>query len=241
MKQYTPEELLDRLEWRRELRNIMGRISHDYAVKEEAEIYSRYFSTREDVCLGLNHGYYRGAQAVSEYYQALGQEIALGSRLIQGLFPAELGDKTPEEIYGVGMISYVPVESHIIEIAEDGQSAKGLWNVRGSTCRLATSGPVANWIFGWAAADFVLEDGQWRILSLLMLYNIDHQCGTAFCAPEKDFPPVEGLEAMGEFHLPAPKVPNTLTQSFRPDRPRTVSPPCPEPYETLSKTFRYGI
>lgn len=43
-------------------RNIMGRISHDYAVKQEAEIYSRYFSTREDVCLGLNNGYYKGSE-----------------------------------------------------------------------------------------------------------------------------------------------------------------------------------
>lgn len=33
MKTYTPAELLSRLEWRREIRNILGRISHDYAVK----------------------------------------------------------------------------------------------------------------------------------------------------------------------------------------------------------------
>ena len=57
MKELTPMELLDRLEWRRQLRNIMGRISHDYAVKQEAKIYDRYFSCRDDVCLGLNNGY----------------------------------------------------------------------------------------------------------------------------------------------------------------------------------------
>lgn len=34
MKEFTPQELLDRLEWHREVRNIMGRISHDYAVKQ---------------------------------------------------------------------------------------------------------------------------------------------------------------------------------------------------------------
>ena len=38
MKELTPMELLDRLEWRRQLRNIMGRISHDYAVKQEAKV-----------------------------------------------------------------------------------------------------------------------------------------------------------------------------------------------------------
>lgn len=241
MKEFTPQELLDRLEWRREVRNVMGRISHDYAVKQEAEIYNRYFSRREDVCLGLNNGYYKGAEAVSGYYKALGQEIALGSRLLQNMFPAELGDKTPEEVYGVGMISYVPFESQVVEIADDGQSAKGIWNVRGSTCRLTEAGPVANWIFGWAAVDFVLEDGQWKILNLLMLFNVDHQCGVAFCEEEKTFSPVPELKEMADFHLPQPNVPMTVFETFRPDRPKAVSPRCPEPYDTLANTFTYGI
>lgn len=241
MKELTTMELLDRLEWRREIRNIMGRISHDYAVKQEGEIYRRYFSTRPDVCLGRNNGYYKGAAAVSGYFDALGEEIRLGSELLQKMFPEELGDKTPEEVYGVGMISYVPFESQVIEIADDGESAKGIWNVRGSTCRLTESGPVANWIFGWAAVDFVRENGDWKILNLQLLYNIDHQCGVGFCEKEKDFPTVPELEAMADFHLPEPNVPMVLMDTFRPDRPRAESPRCPEPYDTLSNTFLYGI
>ena len=136
MKELTPMELLDRLEWRRQLRNIMGRISHDYAVKQEAKIYDRYFSRRDDV-------YYKGAEAVKGYYDALDREIRLGSQLLQKMFPEELGSKSAEEAYGVGMISYVPVESQVIEIADDGESAKGLWNVRGSTCHLTSQGPIA--------------------------------------------------------------------------------------------------
>lgn len=241
MKAFTPMELLDRLEWRRQLRNIMGRMSHDYAVKEEAQVYQRYFSRREDVCLGLNNGYYKGKAAVQGYYEALGQEIALGSQLITKLFPQELGDKTQEELYGVGMITYLPVESQVIEIADDGQTAKGIWNVRGSTCKLTQAGPVANWIFGWAAADFVREDDQWKILNLRLLYNVDHQCGVGFCEPEKVFAPVPGLEPMADFRLPEPNVKQTLMETFRPDRPYGKSPRCPEPYGTLAETFSYGI
>lgn len=241
MKGFTPQELLDRLEWRREVRNIMGRISHDYAVKQEAQVYERYFSRREDVCLGLNNGYYKGAGAVSGYFKALGDEIALGSQLLQKMFPEELGGKTAEEVYGVGMISYVPFESQVIEIADDGESAKGIWNVRGSTCRLTEAGPVANWIFGWAAVDFVKEDGAFKILNLQLLYNIDHQCGVGFCEKEKEFAPVPELKAMAEFRLPEPNVPMTVFETFRPDRPKAVSPRCPEPYDTLANTFSYGI
>lgn len=241
MQEFSPMELLERLEWRREVRNVMGRISHDYAVKQEAEIYHRYFSKREDVCLGLNNGYYKGKAAVEGYYAALGEEIELSSQLIQKMFPKELGDKTAEEILGVGMISYVPFESQVVEIAEDGKSAKGIWNVRGSTSRLTPGGPVANWIFGWAAVDFVLEEGQWKILNLLLLYNVDHQCGVPFCAPEKHFPFVPEFGDIVKFKMPEPNVPMTVLETYYPDRPKAGSPRCPEPYETLEKTFSYGI
>ena len=241
MKEFTPMELLERLEWRREIRNVMGRISHDYAIKQEAQVYDRYFSRREDVCLGLNNGYYKGAAAVKGYYDALGEEIRLSSALIAKMFPQELEGKTEDELYGVGMISYLPFESQVIEIADDGQTAKGIWNVRGSTSRLTAAGPVANWIFGWAAVDFVLEDGEWKILNLLLLYNVDHQCGVGFTEPEKVFEPVPEFAPMADFHLPEPNVPMTVMETFRPDRPRTRSPRCPEPYATFADTFSYGI
>ena len=241
MKEFTPMELLERLEWRREIRNVMGRISHDYAIKQEAQVYDRYFSRREDVCLGLNNGYYKGAAAVKGYYDALGEEIRLSSALIAKMFPRELEGKTEDELYGVGMISYLPFESQVIEIADDGQTAKGIWNVRGSTSRLTAAGPVANWIFGWAAVDFVLEDGEWKILNLLLLYNVDHQCGVGFTEPEKVFEPVPEFAPMADFHLPEPNVPMTVMETFRPDRPRTRSPRCPEPYATFADTFSYGI
>ena len=241
MKQLSAEEMLCRLEWRREIRNIMGRISHDYAVKQESEVYARYWSRREDVCLGLNHGFYKGAAAVSGYYQALGEEIALSSQLIQKLFPKELGGKTAEEVMGVGMITYLPFESQVIEIADDGKTAKGIWNVRGSGCHLTVGGPVANWFFGWAAVDFVLEDDAWKILNMQLLFNIDHQCGSAFCDEEKVFEPVPGLEPIGAFKMPEPNVPAKVFETFYPDRPKAVSPRCPEPYETFEKTFSYGI
>ena len=64
MKKLGSDALLERLEWRREIRNIMGRISHDHSVKQEAEVYNRYWSRRDDVCLGLNNGFYNGAAAV---------------------------------------------------------------------------------------------------------------------------------------------------------------------------------
>lgn len=241
MKTFSPEELLDRLEWRREIRNVMGRISHDYAVKQEAEVFERYWSKKEDVSLLLNRGGYSGADAVRGYYAALGEEIALSSRLIQAKFPDALGGRTEEEIRGVGMITYLPFESQVIEIADDGQTAKGIWNIRGSYCKLTAGGPVAYWIFGWAAVDFVMEDGAWKVWHMQMLFNVDHQCGVGFCEEEKVFETVPGFEEIDSFRMPEPNVRDKGFEAFYPDRPKAASPRCPEPYAAFEETFSYAV
>ena len=237
----APNALLERLEWRREIRNVMGRISHDYAVKQEGEVYRRYFSSREDVSLGLNEGGYRGAKAVAGYYDALAAEIALSSQLIQKAFPEELGDKTAEEVFGVGMVTYLPFESQVIEIADDGQTAKGIWNIRGSDCHLTTSGPVSQWTYGWAAVDFIREDGAWKIWHMQIYYNIHQPCGTVFGKPQVDFEPYEAFAPIGDFKLPEPNVPGPLFESYYPGRPHVQSPACPVPYATFADTFSYAV
>ena len=240
MKAYTSMQLLELLESRREIRNIMGRISHDYSVKQEASVYERYFAKREDVSLGLNDGFYDGADAVRGYYAALGEEIKLSSELIQKKFPGELGEKTAEEVYGVGMMTYLPFESQIIEIAGDGQTAKGLWNVRGSYCRLTGCGPIAYWTFGWAAVDFVLEEGEWKIWHMQLLYNVDAQCGTPLTDEPKKYDPIPEFAPMDEFKMPAPNKPAKLMEHYNTERPATKSPRAPEAYETFADTFSYG-
>ena len=157
------------------------------------------------------------------------------------MFPEKLGALSAEQVSGVGMMTYLPFDSHVIEIAGDGLTAKGIWNIRGSYCRLEPCGPVAYWTFGWAAADFIREDGEWKLWHLLQLYNINHQCGVGFCEEPKAFKPVAGFEPIGEFKLPEPNVPHEVMDCFYPDRPHTMSPPCPVPYDRFENTFSYGI
>ena len=239
--QLYPDKMLTLLEWRRDLRNIMGRISADYSVREEAACYDRYFSRREDVCLGVNEGWYAGAEAVKGYYEALGREIALVSKLVQKDFPEKLGDKSDAEIYGVGAMTYLPFDSQIIEIADDQQTAKGLWNIRGSYSRMTVSGPVAYWWFGWAAVDFIYEEGQWKIWHLQLLKNLDCQCGTAFGAEPQQFEPVAAYAELADFHMPEPNIPTPVLANYYPGRPHVTSPAMPVPYETFADTFSYGI
>jgi hypothetical protein len=233
--------LLCRLEWRRDIRNLMGRISADYSVREEGAIYDRYWSRREDVVLGVNEGWYVGAAAVSGYYQALDEEINLSAKCVEKDFPEKINPLSPEEKRGIGAISYIPMDSQVIEIADDGQTAKALFNIRGSYNKITVSGPIAYWLFGWAAVDFVLEDGEFKIWHMQWLRNVDAQCGSAFGTEPEKFPELPAYADMAAFQMPKPTVAACLMEPYYTDRPFTKSPKVPEPYETFADTFSYGL
>ncbi len=240
-RNFTPEELLTRWEARRTIQNIMGKLTQSYLMMEEAQIYDRWWSKREDVCLGVNTGWYRGAEAVKGYYDALGAKIALASELIAKTFPEKLSGKSQEELYGVGQLGVKPVDTFVIEIAGDGQSAKGLWSLHGTYADITPSGPVSYWDWGYYCVDFVLEDGQWNILHMQYLTDINSPTGGDWAAESLSFPEDPHFAAMKEFHFPQPNVPAVLRENYYPGRPFTQSPPLPEPYETLAETFSYGI
>ncbi len=241
MKKLYPDAMLERLEWRRDIRNLMGRISADYSVREEGSIYGRYWSHRDDICLGVNEGWYVGTEAVAGYYKALDEEIILASKCVQKDFPEKLAGLSDAELKGVGAMSYIPVDSHVIEIADDGETAKGIFNIRGSYNKVTVSGPIAYWIFGWAAVDFVREADGWKIWHMQWLQNVNAQCGTPFGVEPEQFPAIEAYADMASFRMPEPTVKTCLMENYYTDRPFTKSPKVPEPYETFSDTFSYGM
>ena len=67
-RQLNSEALLTQWEKRRALQNLMVRFfSQDYLMRRENNMYATYWSKADDVCLGVNNGYYQGAAAVKEY------------------------------------------------------------------------------------------------------------------------------------------------------------------------------
>lgn len=241
MQKLSKEALLGRWEDIREIRNVMGRLSADYVLKREKWMFTTYWSTREDVCLGVNTGYYVGREAVQGYYLAQDARIMAESAAIQNAFPQELKDKTAEEIHGVGMIDYKPVDTYVIEEAGDGQTAKGIWMIRGTHSQITKGGPVAYWEWGWFAVDFVLEEGRWKIWHMQYLQEIDRVTGTKWTGPEKTFSERPEFAGFEDVEMPKPNRPCKLHEIYSPMRPFMPSPRVPEPYETFSQTFSYGI
>lgn len=234
------EKLVTIWEDRRKVQNLMGIFSCHYLLKKEKDIVSQLFSSREDICLGVNDGYYKGREAVAGYYEALHQKNLLTTSLIMAKYPEKFQDKTPEEAYGCGLLNYKPLDTPVVEIAGDGKTARGIWTCRNSYSDLRPSGPVTFYEWGWVAADFIQEDAGWKIWHLLIVNDVHVQAGLQYNQWEQPYPPVEGFATIADFQMPEPNVKTVVRPLYSTSRPRTPAPEVPEPYETFDPTHSYG-
>lgn len=237
---FTTEQLVERWEHLRAIKNLMGRMSADYTLKKEGQMYETYWAKAADVSLAVNDGWYLGTQAVKGYYQALAEQITAQSKLIADIFPEELGGKSQEELNGVGTMDYKPVDTPVVEIAADGKTAKGIWCIRGSHSKILPAGPVAYWEWGWFAADFILEDGAFKIWHLQYLQEVCCPSGHPWDGSGDVYPPLPEFAAASEFVFPKPEIAETVRIPYSAQRPFTPCPRVPEPYETFAETFSYG-
>lgn len=237
---YTAETLMTRWEQLRAIKNLMGRMSADYVLKKESSMVDSYWSNREDITLGINTGWFIGREEVARYYREISDRIKAESVLISSIFPKELSEKDEQSLHGVGTMDYKPIDTPVVEIAGDGLTAKGIWSVRGSHARITPSGPVAYWEWGWFLADFILEEGQFRLWHLQYLIEAEKPCGHSWTSPEYSYPLRPEFSEVSGFSDPKPTVEEVLREKYRDDRPFTALPRIPEPYDTFGDTFTYG-
>ena len=238
---YTTEQLVQRWEDQRAIKNLMGKFANLVLLNREGEVYSSFWAAAEDTCLGFNDGYYVGKEAVSGYYKACEDRNMLVAKTLQARFPEQMGDKSDEEIYGVGPFKVRPLYNPVIEVAGDGKTAKGLWSCQGAHNEVGTAGPVSNWTWGYFAVDFMKEADGWKIWHMLYVNDVDCICGQSWGKPEQPYPELPEFAALGDFKYPEYTVKKTVREKYTPDRPITLTPAIPVPYETFADTFSYGI
>ena len=98
MAAFTTEQLTQRWEDQRALKNLMGKYANCIILNREQDIFDLFWSTEEDISLSFNDGGYVGVEAVKAYYQACrdrNQQVAL---LMQKRFPEQLGGLRDEEV-----------------------------------------------------------------------------------------------------------------------------------------------
>lgn len=236
----SAEELVGRWEERREIKNLMGRYAVSFLLKREKTMFDEYWSKRDDVSMGLNDGWYVGREAIAGWFDAIDKATALKAALLKADLPEKLGEMDDARLYGIGDFDVKPLGTPVIELADDLQTAKGIWYSQGSKADVEAAGPVSYWTWGVFAVDFVYEDEAWKIWHLQYLEDVKCLCGQSWAAPQTPFLELEAYAPLKDAKLPEPTVKVTLREYYSPKRPLAKLPRLPEPYATFADTFSYG-
>ena len=128
----------------------------------------------------------------------------------------------------------------VIEVAADGQSAKGVWMSPGHEARVLGGELTAMWVWGTYGEDFIKEDGQWKIRN----HHVYLQIITPFHVPWTAEKPQDAGD-IGDIFPPG------LPDEYKPDRSSTypwmyspsavmeLVPAPPEPHATYDPSTDY--
>ena len=154
--------------------NIMNRhvMYHCYGEHREEmeELWVQEPENQATASFGQNQGFMVGYGSIWDGYVTGHDESWLTSakRYCQqnGIDVSGWTDDQILEVYGgVGQLLLHVTTTAIIEIAEDGQTAKGFWYSPGM---IAESGQSGNTIYEAYGCDFIKENGEWKIWHLHM-------------------------------------------------------------------------
>jgi hypothetical protein len=239
---FNTEELVGRFEDRRDVKNLAGKYVMSLLLKKEPTILADLWSQREDISLGVNGGYYAGRKALEDYYASVDAATKQKAQVLKEVFPEDLGEYSDEKLYGRGPMEIRSLDNAIIEIADDGATAKGFFYVFGLVTDISSRGPVSNWVLGSICFDFIRENDAWKIWHVLYLEDVDTPAGQKWGDPKAldAYPEMKEFAGLQGLTLAQPNQPATLRALYDGNRPFTPLPRVPEPYDTFQNTFSYG-
>ena len=243
-----------------QIENLMALHSYYHAANmnsnELSDIWSR--EQPEETSWQQNFGFWKSMPHMSVYYGEGHWDtgLALREQIIEAR--PELKDDLMQLDMDVRRLVEMPVHTlttSIIEVAEDGMSAKGLWYTPGFALRHDyVKGTVdVAWMWEKYGGDFVYENGEWRFLRLLICMDMSTGEPNSWTEPRPPMgPPPEEEEfdpddpdgkrgkspAMGGGVSVEKDEPGRYTD-YKPTRIPTETPKLPEPFESLDKTWGY--
>lgn len=250
VKRYNTEQLVDRFEDRRDIKNLMGIYSQHLLLNREQEMFDFFWAKNQpDVCLGVNDGWFSGSEAISDYYAKTAAATKTKGELIMKLFPDKFEGKTIEDVCGIGPMKIESLNNAVVEIAADGKTAKYFAICIGLVTEVDEHGPVSNWVYSYWCADFIREGdeadayGGWKLWHMMQLKDIDNPTGSKWGVKDAEYPypELDEFKPLKEIEYAKPNVPCVLREKYHGMRPFTKTPPLPVPYDTFADTFSYGM
>jgi len=187
-----------------EIENIMSLhvMYHCYGEhkQEMEEIWVNEPENRATASFGQNQGFYVGYDSIWEAYVD-GHDtswLATAKRYCEnkGIDLTGWTDEEILEVYGgVGQLLLHVTTTGIIEVAEDGQTAKAFWYSPGM---IMETGQSAGSIWEIYGVDFVKEDGEWKMWHLHMFTDFGGGFWIELGGAGGNLGPVGSGEASGE-------------------------------------------
>jgi hypothetical protein len=241
----TVEQMVQRVYDVHQCENVMGRhVWFHAAAKHHEELDAIWVKKTPDPHFAQNQGYYIGMESLRHYYGDI--NLVMQRKQLEALNKRYPDLEVTEENMGAGLFQIHPLTTQIIEVAEDGETAKGIWYSPGAVGGANMEGEVGMlWMWERYAVDFAKEDGEWKIWHLHTYTDFGTPVGTSWVDSTTDSMVGTGLgggeddNPMAAFGLPKPdrEVVEYHAYSFR--RPPQMLPRMPEPYRTFSETFSY--
>ncbi len=235
---YTVDERIRRVWDAENIKDLMARrsfyLANDQRREELNALWVAKPEHRESASFGSNWGYYVGMDAISNYY-VVRHDYERKAQLA-GYCAAHPEVENRLENQGYGCYVCRPMSTPLVVISGDGETAKGIWYSIGVDCAASGEGEAeCRWFNDKVAADFVKEDGEWKIWHLVVSNDLSVRAGEN----ADDLPtiiPVEDNPAAIEFGTPdIPMLTHDGSLNWSDDYPF-----LPQEYFRFSDEVSYG-
>ena len=229
-----------------EIQNVMS--LHEYyhsSFKHQEELDAIWAQKADDVAFeeALFQARFVGLKAIKTYYVDFMRNTLFRGALAvsKTLFP-QLKDE-PEDELPFGLSFMHTLTTPVIEVAEDGQTAKGAWISPGHITIPTFEKLQAYWHWDRYGVDFLKEEGKWKIWHFFV--------GREFTTPYEKSWVDSALEDEEAYEValnlfkdwPGFTEPHAAQrnpfESYSPFKVARLKPRLPEPYRTFSETFSY--
>jgi hypothetical protein len=233
---FTLEQRIQRMEDIQVIHNVMS--VHAYLhgeLRNGEELELIWCKKAPDPSFTQNQGKYVGYDSIRYYYGEICERMKKANlQNLRKVFPHV--EDVPENL-GAGTMIMHTLTTPKIEVAGDGQTAKGVWYSPGQVTEVGPDGrPTANWIWEKYGVDFIKEDDEWKIWHMQVCTDFFTPVGKSWTEESQEAPMGVGGPPI---ELPRPDVDRETYRIYSMTQPPQSIPRLPEPYYTFSETFSY--
>jgi hypothetical protein len=201
------QKMVQRMADKEEVRRVMA--MHEWyhnAFMHREEVADIWAMEMPDVRFAINTCVFEGPEKLMEFY-------------------VEMFEGWNRWSNGAGSLVYHCLTTDVIEIAEDGKTATGVWMSPGIMTNVVETGGQAMWVYEKYGVDFIKVDGKWKIWHL-------HTYTDFYCPWDKCW-----TENPQNYSGEPPVEPTRRVRSYMEYSVNTVPqfiPKPPQPYKTFN-------